>query len=149
MGILFKILILTVVYDVFGFIYYIISILYDITQYNNIVVGIMFNIITASMPTIYCFAMFMMQPHNDEEYKRFLRILYKCRIYHICFGCKWYILDQLEIEDEDEQQLEVIVQKEDQHDQYDTTNISTRYQGVNVDLNISELTQTYDASVKL
>ena len=43
------------------------------------------------------YAVFLMQGHNDEEYKKFLRICHFCRVYYICCCFKALIWTELDI----------------------------------------------------
>ena len=33
-------------------------------------------------------SVFLMQSHNEKEYDKFLKLFYKLRLYHVCYGCR-------------------------------------------------------------
>ena len=42
------------------------------------------------------YSMILMQQHNTDKYKKFLKILYNYNLYHICCCCKSMIIYELE-----------------------------------------------------
>jgi len=74
-------------------------------------------------------SIFLMQSHNDEEYKQFLMILYRFKIYYVCCGCRKVfdtVLDEIE-EDKTKLELEAMTSKTGTT-VYETKDISVKHQ---------------------
>ena len=96
MGILHRILILTIIYEVIGLggsfthVYHI----KNPTNFAYILNGTMNGLLSTTLS----FSMFLMQDHNTTEYKKFLNILYKLRL-HNCLCCCFRLRIKKEVEE--------------------------------------------------
>ena len=111
MGILHKIAILTLFYEIIfvvaGFIIPVTEIIISdpstVLPLRNLFFGMIISSISSSM--------YLMMDHNKDKYHRFLQIIYSTKMYYVCCCCKHMVTDQLNQLDEDLVNLEIELDK--------------------------------------
>ena len=98
-SILYRILILTLMYEIVIIFFIIVFIftLFFLPKESSITYVLL--IMMGGLSSIsLCYSMFLMQQHNDYEYKKFLKILHNFYLHYICCCCKSIIIYELELD---------------------------------------------------
>ena len=95
MSILRRIFILTILYEFVLIFVLLILPIYDSSEYH-VFFGMMYKIALIVLSVTANYSIFLMQQHNDEEYIKFLLILYTMKVHIFCRCCKKGILEAME-----------------------------------------------------
>ena len=78
-------------------------------------------------PVIYSYSMYIMMQHNTEEYQRFIKTLYRCKLYYCCCCFKNTFVQQVQELNVDQEQLSNGMKENDEKTAYETHDISTNH----------------------
>eukprot|EP01084_Bolivina_argentea_P092654 166675_1 len=94
MSILSRVLILTVLYEIATVLFMVVSLIYS--NNDRFIVYVFFWISYVLLIISETVAIYLMQEHNTNEYRQFLKLLYNIKMHHICCCCKSTIIYELE-----------------------------------------------------
>ena len=94
MSILYRMLILTIMYEII-IIFWLSIPIYWVIFGRTKLINILYAITAGLVSITVCYSMFLMQQHNDNEYKKFLNVLFKYNLYQICCCCKSLVIYEM------------------------------------------------------
>ena len=94
MSILCRIVILTIMFEII-YIFWVIISVYRTTFGETDLIQILYETLSGFVSVVVCYSMFLMQQHNDNEYKKFLNVLFKYNLYQICCCCKSLVIYEM------------------------------------------------------
>eukprot|EP01084_Bolivina_argentea_P045124 83056_1 len=97
-SILNRIILLTLLYELTIVIVLFTIAILIITKWNNPIGGIIYHLVWGLITINWSVSLFLMEQHNNKQYKQLLNILYYFKLYYICCCCKSMMIYELDLE---------------------------------------------------